>query len=355
MTKKSNRKNPSAPCSKVRALIPLDTAKIRKSELNKLKHSKKTCATLADQVAQFEKKEAPAFSKWIHTQCGPILSKINSLRTESFSLQNTLHLAEELCATFPQYTMKECADAAVYYIETKGKIPAGFEFFFEDAPSDESGADDPFGSFDDELDEEGADAARKFFDSLFDDFDDAPEFDGPDPFAPTKRQKQKWAEEEKSVKKLYRKIIRKLHPDRAGSSTPEQQELWHAAKKAYETNDLQTLQHIEANCDLLNEKLIRFASIASIRSGTNFYKQSCTQIRRTLRTMKKQPEWGFLSWTETKKNKVIKHYLQDLDDDLYLLTLNHSAMQRELDRMRRAPRKNMKPKKSRDPDFFEFF
>lgn len=340
--------------SSVRTLIPLDTQKIRKSELNKLKRSKKTCASLQAQAEQFEKKEAPAFSQWIHAQCDPILSKINRLREEAFSLRNTLHLAEELCATFPQYTVKDCADAAVYYIETKGKIPAGFEFFFEDDP-----VDDP--EEEDLLSEEEAEAARQFFDSLFDElndaFDDESDFEGSDPFAPTKRQKQKWAEEEKSVKKLYRKIIRKLHPDRAGSSTPEQQELWHAAKKAYETNDLQTLQHIDANSDLLDDKLIRFASIASIRSGTKSYKQTSTRIRRTLRQLRKQPEWGFLSWTDRKKKSVLSKYSEELNYDLTLLTLHHSKLERRLKQMRKAPRKKIKKAAAsfQTQDHFEFF
>jgi hypothetical protein len=40
--------------SRVRALTPLDTEKIRKSELNKLQRSKKTCASLTEQASQFE-------------------------------------------------------------------------------------------------------------------------------------------------------------------------------------------------------------------------------------------------------------------------------------------------------------
>lgn len=321
--------------STVRALIPLDTEKIRKSELNKLKRSKKTCASLADQATQFEKKEIPAFAKWLQSECGELIQTNNTLRGKLSAVQNILYLTEDLCATFPQYTVKECADAAAHYIETKGEIPKGFEFFFEDEPADEFEDNDP-------LDEEEAEAARKFFDSLFDDFDDESDFDGPDPFAPTKQQQKKWAEEEKCIKKLYRNIIRKLHPDRAGSSTPEQQELWHAAKKAYDTNDLETLQHIEANCDLLNDKLIRLASISSIRSGTNFYKQTSTQIRRALRQLKQQPEWGFLSWTQKKKKSVLRDYTAELDYDLTMLSLQYSNLERRLKQMRKAPRKKVK-------------
>ena len=332
--------------SEVRALIPLDTEKIRKSELNKFNRSKKTYANLKDQAEQFEKKELPAFSKWLQTECDGLIQENNAVRGKVSALQNILYLTEDLYGTFPQYTVKECADAAAHYIETNGEIPTGFEFFFEDDPFNERDQECPFDEEDDE--------ARRFFESIFGDSETDSDFDGSNPFASTKQQKRKWAEEEQCIKKLYRKIIRKLHPDRAGSSTPEQQELWHAAKKAYDASDLETLQHIEANCDLLNEKLIRFASISSIQSGVNFYKQTSTQIRRALRQLKKQPEWGFLSWTDKKKKGVLQEVTDELNDDLSMLALHHSKLERRLKQMRKAPREKVKKTSASFQDQIQF-
>ena len=340
--------------STIRALIPLDTETIRKRELNKFKRSKKTCATLKAQAEQFEKKETPAFVQWLHAQCRSTITQINTLQGEIGPLQNTLYLAEELSDFYPNRTIKECADAAVHYIETSGKIPEGFELFFEEALSSEENEGDPFDSFDQEdPDDEEAEAARRFFDSLMDDLDDECTSDFSNPSAsPAETEK-----EETSIKKLYRKIIRKLHPDRTGSFTPEQQELWHATRNAYEMRDLETLQHIEANCDLLDDQLIRFASVSSIQSGVTFYKRTNTQIRRTLRQMKQQPEWGFLTWSDKKKKKVLEKYTENLNDDLFMLSLNHSSMQRRLDRLRKAPREKVKKPtpRNRNQDLFEFF
>lgn len=324
--------------SKVRALVPLDTNKIRKSDLSKFKRSKTTCAKLTDQVEQFEKKDAPAFTHWLHTECEASLQKLNSLRGKAFTLQHTLELAEEL-HHFYRCTPKECADAAVHYIETNGEIPEGFESFFKENASNDERQEAPFGSFANEpkdLDDEDAEAARKFFDSLMDDFDsdfcpDDPDF--PDPFGP----REKTPKEQKIIKKIYRKIAHKLHPDRVGNATPEQQDLWHTAQKAYETSDFEMLQHIEASCDLFNDKLLRFAPVSSIRNGIAFYKQTNTKIRRVLRQMKKELEWDFLSWTDKKKKTVLKRYTDDLSDDLTILTLQHSSMQHDLDQMRKAP------------------
>ncbi len=325
--------------SKVRALVPLNTDKIRKSELTKFKRSKTTCTKLTDQVEQFEKNDAPAFTQWLQAECKASLQKMNTLREKTFTLQNTLDLAEDL-HIFSRHTRKECAEAAVHYIETNGKIPDGFERFFKENSANDGrqeGPFDPFANEPEDLDDADAEAARKFFDSLMDEFDDDFCTDDPDftdPFGP----REKTPKELKSIKKLYRKITNKLHPDRVGNATPEQQDLWHAAQTAYETNDLETLQHIETSCDLFSDKLLRFASVSSIRNGTALYKQNNTKIRRILRQMKKELEWGFLSWTDKKKKTVLKRYTDDLNDDLTILTLQHSSMQYDLDQMRKAPR-----------------
>ena len=201
---KKKKKTQRVRRSKIRALVPLDTNKIRKSDLSKFKRSKTTCAKLTDQVEQFEKKDAPAFTQWLHTECEASLQKLNTLRGKAFTLQHILELAEEL-HHFYRCTPKECADAAVHYIETNGEIPKGFENFFQENSSTDTEKED--------LDDE---AARQFFDSLMNDFnDDDPDFT--DPFSP----REKTPDEKKSIKKLYRKITHKLHPDRVGNATPE--------------------------------------------------------------------------------------------------------------------------------------
>ena len=348
MKKKSKPKRVQR--SKVRAIIPLDTQKIRKNELNKFKRNKTVYAQLTDQVEQFEKNDVPAFSQWLKTGCAASLQKINTLHEKAFALQNTLDLAEEL-HYFYHYAQNECAEAAIHYIETNGDIPEGFESFFEEHASHDKRQEDPFGSFDNEpedFDGEEAEAARKFFESLLDDFADgfcADDLDFSDPFGPRK----KTPKELKTIKKLYRKITHKLHPDRVGNATPDQQDLWHAAQQAYKANDLETLQHIDASCDLFSDKLLRFASISSIRNGINLYKQKNTQIRRILRQMKKNPEWGFLSWSDKKKKRVLKKYTDELNDDLILLSLQHSSMQHQLDQMLNVPKTRRKKSASKPP------
>jgi hypothetical protein len=352
MTKKNTRKSQRAARSTVRALIPLDTEKIRRSELGKFKRSRTTNASLTAQLNEFEKEDVPAFQQWMRSHCGDVRDKINAAYHQCSTLQHTLLLAEELFDFYyPDRSIKECADAAVYYAENTGKTPAGFSDFFEPEQYDENNP------FDDSEEEDDPEEARGFFESLMDDLDD--DFDGFDPDSyGTPRSGEALHKEKTTVKKLYRSIIRKLHPDRAGSSTPEQQELWHTAKKAYEWHDIETLKHIDAHCDLLNKNMIRFASISSIQSGITFYKNSNTKIRRAIRQMKAQPEWGFRSWPEKKKQQLIKRFSADIKRELEYITVQRTAAQRRLDQMRAPP----KTKQSRrataatcDQNYFEFF
>lgn len=51
---------------------------------------------------------------------------------------------------------------------------------------------------------------------------------------------------EQKVRELYRRIVKKLHPDMNPDITPHEKELWNKAQKAYKEKDLETLERIYA-------------------------------------------------------------------------------------------------------------
>lgn len=348
------RKPPHEALSTCRALIPLQTEKIRRSELLKFNRGKATHTALAAQVETFKKEEVPAFQKWIHAQCGDLREKANAAYSEFSALKNTLLLANELYDFYPKRSEKECADAAAYFSKNNGEIPLGFEEFFKPEPAFEP-ENGPFDFFDDLEDEREAEGTREFFESLFDDFSDA----FSQPFDKMPRFKDTTHQKRNSAKKLYRSITKKLHPDRIGEATPEQQELWHAAKRAYEIDNIETLEHIEAHCELLNPHHNKVAAVSSILSGIQFYKKANAQIRRTLQEMKHQPEWGFLSWSDQKKETLLKQITRELNADLTHLTACRAEVQYLLHQMQNSRKKQSRSKRfaafDRNPNPFEFF
>lgn len=358
--RKTRKSKPPQRCqritySTVRALIPLDTEKLRKKELGALNRIKTTHEKLTSQITQFEKKDLPEFQRWIHQHGRSIRDEFQAESTAVFSLQNIFFLADDLCSFYRNRTGKECVEAAQHYVETKGDIPKGFEAFFAPPPPEPEDVDDdfdPFGGGERKDDAAGRDEDfaefRKLMDSILNGEidDDDPAFSGQfHSFGYRKRSlSEKLLQEKKTLKKLYRSIVQKLHPDRAGSSTPEQQELWHAAKQAYTMGDIQTLQHIESQCDLTRKDGLKSAAISSIRNGILFYKRANDKIRYEIRKVKRQPEWGFFARPDERKMRLVQHLLNDLRIELKNVSFRRKKIQIMIDHLKkskqRGPRRN---------------
>lgn len=59
-----------------------------------------------------------------------------------------------------------------------------------------------------------------------------------------KNKKMLSQEEVKEVKKLYRRLVKLVHPDLNPHQTKEQKELWHQLQEAYRNNDLVWLREL---------------------------------------------------------------------------------------------------------------
>ncbi len=328
--------------SDCRAIIPLDTEKIRRNALRTLKKNKSDCAALDAKLTQFEKKERLAHQQWIQTHCGAEITECRALHEEIVLLENTLNLASDLDDFYPNRTRQDCVDAAVRFFETNGKTPEGYEAFFNPSHAQEKDDSDPFEDADDDAKfSKDLDEDFRLFEEEFNDLfsrilpDKAP--------VPTRAE---YRREQKAIKGLYRRIARRLHPDKAGVTTPDQQELWHAAQAAYEAHDRETLERIDAHCDLLDTENTRFAPVSSIQTSIAFYKKACAQFRRSINLAKHQPEWGFLSWTEQKKQRVLQTHAQELSREIQFLIRQRDARKNHLKKMsqRSAASKKTAPK-----------
>ena len=128
-SKKSPKKE-SIVYSPCRALIPLDTEKIRKSEMGKLQRQKKALAALSAELEWFEQEEKRAYGQWFQTHCGPALAEYRAIEKELSLMQDKLDLIHALLAFYPRRSGQDCVEAAEAYYQSEGTIPAGFESFF---------------------------------------------------------------------------------------------------------------------------------------------------------------------------------------------------------------------------------
>jgi hypothetical protein len=313
--------------SKCRALIHLDTEQIRKSALKKLKKSKTDCASLDAKLTHFEKEEKQAHRQWLQTHCGSAVTEFRTVNAEAELLQNIIELACDLSDYYRNRKRHECAEAAVLFFESNGKIPEGFEeFFTPPSARNEHDYEHP------EDDEDEADDMRAF-EALLDDILNGVNTQ----HKPTHRGRDEWQQKQKTSKELYRRIARRLHPDQNGCANSDQLNLWYAAQKAYEANDCETLERILAHCDLHDSENSKTAPVSSIQAGIAFYKRACDQFRRSIRHAKRLPEWGFLSWTEKQKQKVLEAHTQMLVSEISLVTEYRDYRKNQLEKMRKPP------------------
>lgn len=322
--------------STCRALVPLDTAHIRKAELKKLDRAQKTHGDLETQWNHFVEVEQKAYVGWVRSQCGPVLEDCRKLQEEIGLMLRTFDLADDLKAYYPRRRLHECVAAAGLFFEKGGKPPAGFESFFEIEDSDEQDGEDdrcvdpcdgggadgnPFGDPFDGMADDDMDAAKSLLESLFG----------------TALQPEDAPHRRKAIKSLYRKIAQRLHPDQGGDGDVRQIELWHAAQRAYEDHDLEALEHLHAQCDLLDTDSAVKAPVSSIKAGLAYFKSACTSLRRQLRLARKSEEWGFLAWQDGKRERHRKAVVAMVERERARLEHERHHLAGELDRLLTPP------------------
>jgi hypothetical protein len=341
---KTARPAPSSACC---ALILLKTDRIRQADLKKFERSKRTFAELEAQHDRFEKTERRAYVQWVRLHCGSVMEDIRNTSEQCQMLVQTMQLANDFKTFYRLKTSRECILAAERYF-AEGRPPPGFESFFAPEPSpsreedpfaygEESASEDDFADIFGDEDASDAEEYRAVEEMMRD-------FLGLPPLSPSPPRQ---VDQRQSLKEVYRKIARRLHPDQGGSGEQRQMELWYEAQQAYADHDLETLERILAHCDLLDDDAARTAPVSSIRAGIVFFKDACTRLRRKIRQLKKEPEWGFLAWSETRQNKERDAHLREFRRELHRVRSDLALWRRVRDRqvMTKPMRERALPKK----------
>lgn len=347
-----------------RTLIRLDTERIRRAEYKALQREQKAYGKVEQEWNRFEQEDKPAYARWLRLRCGPLFDSLHNLNQELDLLRHTLDLINDFKRYYRHRPMHKCAEAAVQYFAQEGKPPAGFEDFFKqrdssisnqsDADEDDDD-DDPFDDDDEEFADE--DIFESFADVLPEnEYDDFKTFLS-DMFDLRFRPSQPPLKIAERVKALYRKIARRLHPDHGGSAQGSQLELWHEAQRAYEQHDLGTLERIYAHCDLLDTESAQSAPVASIRNNLAFFRNAAAALRKRIRDARRSIEWGFLTWTECRKQKHLAEAQRQLQVELSAQKRMRENIKSLIERYRRIPtprkRKTPAPPNPRQRNLFD--
>lgn len=132
------------------------------------------------------------------------------------------------------------------------------------------------------------------------------------------------------VKKLYRKIVRRLHPDARGSLSAAELELWHQTQEAYHAGDIFTLEVILARCDRVGTKKLRYSELLEL---VNEARARLAMLERALVMLAERRSWRFRETTAAHRQAVAQELRSELEAEIFQLQCEQQALDRRLLRM----------------------
>jgi hypothetical protein len=128
-------------------------------------------------------------------------------------------------------------------------------------------------------------------------------------------------------KKLYRKIVSLLHPDRAGEMTAERKDLWLRAQGAYADGDVLSLRSILDRCGAgTRDQYLTCSEIIDAIVQATMQLQAIEMFRERAA---KEPSWDFCRLSEKRKKGRLRRVTKDLDAEESGLRTELAELQRE--------------------------
>jgi len=349
-----------------RALIPLDTKKIRAEYLNVFKRRKKALEKLEAELLRYDENDEPEFQRFLARTFGAEQTRQREL-TERIGLCHARH--EKICFLAQEHRMSKerycyCLSVKVtpeidFWSVLEAELAAFLEAnrkmreeeeqreFEEDAREFRDDDDDD----DDEFSGDPDDVFKHIFGALFDEDENPPPSESG----------------ERDLKRLYRELCLRYHPDKAGLHDAKTKRLWNEIQEAYNNRDLARLRAIHAGAALESpEAELVCSEIGEMIFDFNW---RIRETRSELQARKQTPFWGFSSWTEKRKTQAVKEIRFEFERTLQAAGRQLRQMETELERLLRAwkpkpqpasmPRRKTKAELRKEmgtkiPDLFDF-
>ncbi len=355
MSKRSKRFVPArrkrtgahGPRSSSRALIRLDTEKLRKKALAALKKAEQAFEEADRSLKNFETIELRAFERWKHMTLGPTFAELHRLMQEVQEAEYHLAVAEEEHWRTGQ-PMWKCFERWQKAEEERRLHP--------EQPPPEAGPEERSGRKGSPLSDEDNDELDDIFEALFDDEDEADftdeemreiiretamgdiarqmgidvdamdseelrEFfrDGPSPETRRAGGPAKKAQAKGDLRSHYRQLCRLLHPDAARELTAEKSALWHQVQDAYAERDEVRLGNLLARVQQMIGLDVLPRTLAELKAAADHYRRARERLRSALRDAAHHPAWMFSVRTETDRNRMATSLRYELDGQSRLL------------------------------------
>ena len=285
---------PEEACKKaheITALLLVDQEPFLKKALSRCRRLRNELNKKQALLRDYEDCDATAFQQWLNCTFGAKLSKIRELgETLSqhefilFNLSNCFMFCPDKLPEVHKELFKRKDDGSLYQFVS----PMLKNFFGDEETEDRDDTDeweDDEGWEDDESwEEEEEDWDEETEEDIFNElFGEEPShcFQSMD------------SSEQLRLKKCYRSLAKKLHPDHSNFDESLREKRWHEAQEAYQNNDLEALLRLEAFCDLDETDLSVSLGLARLNDLANYHQSHLKPIRRALKEAKQDIAFGF--------------------------------------------------------------
>ncbi|MES2854783.1 MAG: DnaJ domain-containing protein [Bdellovibrionota bacterium] len=257
-----------------RALIQLDLEPLLELERERFRIVSEELEGLKERLASHTEADEPAYVVWLHTQFSVRLSEIRKLRARFDELRTLVfeveRYAEENGCTEPE---------ALERITQNSKAPS--EPVDRDEVVDDIDPEEVRRSAKARHQAERASAKRSAHNKS-------------SPKKSTQTQASAPDSSFDRVKRAYRALARKLHPDVNANLTSSAKDIWHQAQEAYRTRDAEKLEGMLALVERGGDFSVdEIRSVTDLRALTEDFEKKIRSVEKVIRRTKQSPAWNF--------------------------------------------------------------
>ena len=371
-TYKRRKKNISKKTHVSTALVLVDQTPFLKKALSKCKRLRNELDKKQKLLSEYEDKDVTAFQQWLNRTFGAKLSKVRELAETLNQYRFILNQLDSCCLfcrdKLPEvhkelFERKKDGTLFQFVLPIEGnpfhaKAGEKMDDGWEDDDEDDDDDDDDWDDDDEDWD------IGDIFDELFGRKDGHSNSEEEHYFNPGNLHARNslHASDHLKLKKCYRSLAKRLHPDHSTLDESIREKRWHEIQEAYQNNDLEALLRVEAICDVDGIDLSINLGLARLTDLANYHQSHLRPIRRQLSFVKQDIAFGF---NESGANKTITAQMKsELNHQVYDLEFDIAEVQQiadsilaeflaEQERHKRSINKSVSKPRSKKSQFVE--
>jgi len=336
------------------AVLPSNTVATKRKFLRQLSKARKDLEKRQKEWAEYNDKEKPAFTKWLHQTFGKEISELRDTHQKILSMDAIINEIEKR-SFISGKSPRKCYQEVLEFKELKGISFEEALWFHksENADLDDDGLDSEYDiddddfidDFDDPFDDDFDDDMEDDFDGIFSKLGEMFGFDDENPL---RDRKKKHGEadvkgKQSRLKDVYRKLCLQLHPDTGCEFSPETKALWHEAQEAYKNGDIERLESIQCRMDLNINPLASHVSCSQIIDEIKVFKSGMHSISSLMQQARKDISWGFMSWNKQKEKRAKTIMKSEMFYEMRILKDQVAGLERVLANWSKSSKNKAKP------------